>query len=102
MDAAQEKQPITNTKEALVAVNETSILLIQATRDGLQPVQDFGGVIAKYQSDPEFKSKVDAAFKDAGKIPAEAKDIDVSEAIEIGMLQLGYVPKIISAFKKVG
>ena len=51
-------------------------------------------------TDEEFKKVVSAAYEGYGKIPAEVKDIDAGEGLELIALQTEYIPKFINAFKK--
>jgi len=90
---------IKELKEALVGVNELAIFLAERMKDGVG-VDDAMAVFTKLTSDAEFKDKMSAAFEGISLIPAELKDVDLSEGMEIAMLQLQYIPALIAAFKK--
>lgn len=97
MDA---KLGIKETKEALVGVNELSIALIGTLKDGFQPVKDVTELYAKLAADPVVSAKLMDAYANIGAVPAEVKDLDVAEGMELAGVQLAYVPKLIEAFKK--
>ena len=99
MEQAQEKQGIKETKEAIVAVNELAIAVIGAVKDGVQPVQDFAALFSKYQSDADFKAKIDAAVQGIQAVPAELADLSLTETAELVGIQVAYVPKIVEALK---
>ena len=90
---------VKETKEMLVGVNELSVYLICKFMDGVQ-FSDFSEMYAKLIADPEFKKIMLDAYEGVEAIPAEMKDIDVGEVIELTSLQLSYIPKIINAIKK--
>lgn len=91
-------ESIKETQEALVAVNEISVLLISRLKDGVQGA-DFSAVWEKLMVDGEFKAKVQAGYEDVSKIPAEIKDLDVYEIGQLVMAQVSYVPKLVEALK---
>lgn len=91
---------IQESKEVLIGANELSVFLIGILKDGIQLSSDVSAIIAKLSTDSEFRSKLEDAYKGVAAVPAEMKDIDVGEAVELIVLQAGYVPKIIEALKK--
>lgn len=95
---AQEKQGINETMEAIAGVNELALALIPILKDGVQ-VADAVALFDKLKNDTAFKEKLEAAYRDINKVPAEVKDIDFGEGMELVMLQASYVPKIIAALK---
>jgi len=104
MLAPQFKSPdsvvgVEEVKEALVGINELGLLMVLRFKDGLD-FGDFGAILDKWKNDPEFKAKMEAAYTGYDKIPAEFKDIDAGEGIELAAEQVGYLPKLIEAFKK--
>ena len=96
----EQKLGIKETKEALVGVNELSVALIQQFKDGFQPVADVSELYAKLAANPEVSSKLMAAYQDIGKVPAEVKDLDLAEGLELAAVQIAYVPKLVEALKK--
>lgn len=92
-------QGIKETKEALIAVNEIGMKIAGLVKDGAQ-VSDAIALVALVSSDSDLQSKLLAAFQGAAAIPAEIKDVDVNEGVELVVLQASYVPKFIEALKK--
>jgi hypothetical protein len=90
---------IKESKEALIAVNALAVFLVEQFKDGVQ-FSDFMELYAKVMSDDLFKQKMMDAYVGVSQIPAEMKDLDVQEIIELTSLQLSYVPKIIESLKK--
>jgi len=90
---------IKDTKEALIGVNELTVFFADRFSDGVQ-LADFEAFWGKLLTDPEFKSKIQNAYEGYAQIPAEAKDISLSEALELVKVQIGYVPKLVEVFTK--
>ena len=97
--AAEQKHGIKETKEAIVGINELAIAVISVIKDGVQPVQDFSALFAKYQSDPALKAKIDGAIANIQAVPAELAELSLTETAELVGLQVTYVPKIVEALK---
>ena len=90
---------IKELKEAVEAINEIAILLCERFKDGLG-VDDAVAIYDKIKEDADFKAKMIAAYDNYKLIPEEIKDIDISEGLEVAVIQIGYVSKIIEALKK--
>lgn len=90
---------IKETQEAVVGVNELAIVLIKHLKDGAQ-VSDATAIFDELKSNPEVVAKLMAAKDNIGAVPAEMGDCSILEAAQLGMVQLGYLPKIIVALKK--
>ena len=97
---AQSKVGVVETDEAVVAVNEISLLLVRRFKDGVD-MGDFLAMWDKLQNDTEFKAKVAEGFDKYDKIPAEISDIDGGEGIELINRQISYLPSFLAEFKKV-
>lgn len=93
------KEGIKETKEALVGINEVSLFLAEKLKDGVQ-FTDATDFYAKLTKDEAFKKVVGDAYENYEKIPAEVKDIDAGEGLELAVVQVEYVPKFIAALKK--
>lgn len=93
------KEGIKETKEALIAVNEVSICLAEKFKDGVQAT-DFTEFYAKVTADEDFKAKVKAGYDNYKAIPAEVKDLDSGEGMELAAIQLDYAPKLLAVFAK--
>lgn len=94
-----EKVGIKETKEVLAASNILAILIIKKLKDGLQ-VQDGIELAQSLFSDGEVKSAIQAAADKINAVPAELKDLDLNEGIELGMWQAMQIPHLIEAMKK--
>jgi hypothetical protein len=91
------KEGIKETKEALIGINEVGLHLSAKMKDGVQ-VKDFVEFYAELQSDPDFKAKLEAAWENHKAIPAEVKDVDAGEGIELAVVQIGYAEKLVEIF----
>lgn len=89
---------IKETKEAVVGAIRVGAVVSAVTKDGVQ-FQDFGAVIAKYNSDLEFKKAVDEAYEGFELIPAEVADLDFKECIELGVAVMAELPKLVESMK---
>jgi hypothetical protein len=90
---------VKNIQDIIVFGNEFALLLAKKLKDGIQ-VQDGMDIASALFVDGEVKAAFNAAIADISKVIDEAKDIDAAEGVQLGMLQLSYVPKYIEAFKK--
>lgn len=95
---ADSKEGVKETKEAMIGLNEVSLELAKHFKDGIQ-VTDFAELYAKITTDADFKAKMEAAWESHQKIPAELKDIDAGEALELAAVQFEYVPKYLDALQ---
>jgi hypothetical protein len=86
---------IKETTDVLVALNKLSVALIKAGKDGFQ-FSDAASLMAN----EELKAALLAAYDEISKVPAELKDLDVSEGIQLAMVQVQMLPGLIEAFKK--
>lgn len=87
---------IKETKDLLIALNEVALVLVQRFKDGIG-VEDFAAFYEKLKNDSVFKAELEAAWENHGMIPAEIKDIDLGEAVELVFVQASYLPKFIDA-----
>jgi hypothetical protein len=89
---------IKETSEALIGVNETALVLIPLLKDGVQ-LGDFGAFWDKLKNDPVYKAAMEKAYDNFKAIPAEVSDINMNEALSLVTTQIGYIPKLVNAFK---
>lgn len=89
---------IKETSEGLVGVNEVGVTFAERLSDGLG-VDDFDKFYEKLMFDVDFKAKIQAAWENRQQIPAEVMDIDLMEAGQLAIIQIGYIPKYIEALK---
>lgn len=90
---------ITETKEVLVAVNELGLVVIKHVKDGVS-VADVPAIVSELVASDSFKLALVSAVTGITNVPAEVKDVDFTEGMELAKVQLGYVPKILEALKK--
>ena len=91
-------QGIQETKEAVVGLIKLSAELAKLFKDGVQAA-DAMALVAKYNSDGDFKAAMDAAYQNIQAIPEEVKDLDLVEGIDLGMAVLKEVPALVAALK---
>jgi len=89
---------IKETTEALIAFNEITVFLITRFKDGVD-FSDFAAIWNKITEDEEFKTILGKAYDNIGKRPEEVADIDFKEGVDLGSIQLKYLPKILQALK---
>lgn len=87
---------ITETKEALVAVDEVAIVLVKGFKKGV--FSTFTEFWDQYQNNAEFKAKLSAAWDKHQDIPQELKELDRGEILELASTEIAYVEKFIEAF----
>lgn len=97
---AEEQHGIKELKEALVGVQELSLVLLKHLKDGVQIGQDSAAIFAELLSNEDLKSKLSVAFEGVKHVPAEVKDLSAQEIVELISLELVYVPKFVEALKK--
>lgn len=90
---------IQETKEVLIAANELTLVVIKHVKDGVA-VSDIPAIVSEIIASDSFKLALVDAVKGVTNVPAEIKDIDLTEGMELGKVQLAYVPKILEALKK--
>ena len=93
------KVGVKETTEALEALNEISLLLLQRFSDGFG-VDDFVAIWDKLKSDEEFKAVLAAGFDKYSEVPAEIKDTDIGEGLDLLNVQIKYLPALLDSFKK--
>lgn len=90
---------ITETKEVLVAVNELGLVVIKHVKDGVS-VADVPAIVSELVASDSFKLALVSAVTGITNVPAEVKDVDFTEGMELAKVQLGYVPQLLAALKK--
>ena len=93
------KEGTKETGEMLVGMNEVALFLISVFKDGAQ-FSDFGVIWDKLTKDDKFKEVIEKAYSGYEKIPGEIQDLDLSESMDLAVLQLGYIPKFAELLKK--
>lgn len=93
------KTGVQETKDALVAINEVGLTMVQLFADGAQ-FQDVMEIWKKLSEDETFKAQLAAAYQGWNSISGEIADLDVNEALELVTVQLAYIPKFVDVIKK--
>ncbi len=99
MESSEQKLGIKETKDVLIAANKLTILIIKKLKDGVQ-IQDGIEIAESLFKDGEIKSAVGEAKDKIEQVPAEVKDIDLQEGLELGMYQASQLPLYLEAIKK--
>lgn len=94
------KLGIKETKEVLVAVNELTIVILVLILDGLQFYKDIKELFNYIKDNKDFRDKFAAAVDNVQLVPAEVRDIDATEIIELAGSQLAFLPKLLAAIKE--
>lgn len=94
-----QKLGIKNLEETLVASFSLTKKLAPIYADGFS-LQDIIDSFVAINSDAVLKAEIEAALKDIHEVPAEAKDLDMSEIAQLIILAVKEVPELIEAFKK--
>lgn len=94
-----EKQGVKETMDVLVAVNQLTVFLIERLKDGIA-MDDLMAMYAKLTMDERFKSLLAEAYEGIKLVPAEVKDLDYQEVIQLISAQVNYLPLIIDEIKK--
>lgn len=90
---------IEETKDVLIAMNKVALLLATRLKDGLN-VDDAFAFFNAFMMDGDVKEAVMEAWDGYDKIPSELSDLDLSEGLELGKMQLDFIPEILVALKK--
>ena len=89
---------IKETAEAITGINTLGLFFVSKFKDGVQ-FGDFGDLWTKLQTDAEFKANLQNAFDNYKAIPAEVKDLDGSEGIDLAVLQISFVEQFMAELK---
>lgn len=95
----EEKKGVKETKEVLLAAKVLSLLIIKKAKDGIQ-VSDGVDIAAALLLDAEIKGAVSAALDKINEVPAEMKDLDILEGMDLAKFVLDSIPEYIEALKK--
>lgn len=90
---------IKDTKEALDGLNEVALEIVKVAKDGIQ-VHDAAAIVEVLLLKPEFKAKLVSAVEGIANVPAEIKDLDLMEGVELAKFEFDGVKKIIEELKK--
>ena len=94
-----EKLGIKETKEVLDGLNVVAEEIISVAKDGIQ-IKDAAQIVEDLILKPEFKAKLVAMVDNIKAVPAELKDLDLSEGVQLVQFEYDGVKRIIEALKK--
>ena len=97
-EISDQKLPIKDVEELLIACNELVILMIQRFKDGVQ-FDDFISLYSSLMEDERIKEIMFKAYNGYKNIPGQAKDMDVKETCQLAATQLKYIPIIVNSIK---
>jgi hypothetical protein len=95
----EEKVGIKESKEAIDGAVELSKFVISRAKDGIG-IDDASALVMKLLADEAFKAKLQSAVEGIQLVPAEFKDLDFSEGVELGVFAAGKAKEIIDELKK--
>lgn len=98
LNMEDQKLGIKETKEVLDGLNVVAEEIISVAKDGIQ-VKDAAQIVEDLLLKPEFKSKLIAAVDNIKAVPAELKDLDLVEGVELVKFEYDGVERIIKALK---
>jgi hypothetical protein len=90
---------IQNTKELFIAMQELSLEIAKLLKDGAQ-VTDIITFWNDMIANEEMKAKLIAAVDGYKELPAEIKDIDINEAVELAAIAIAFIPKFVALIKQ--
>lgn len=98
MEVIMEKG-IEQTKEVLAGLLVLSALLAEKFKDGVQ-IADFAQIMQAIQDDEVLKAKLIAAYEGVEQVPAEMKDLSLSEAFDLLTAIFPEILDLIDAVRK--
>lgn len=105
VEKAVEKEPLVlpevgveNIKEATASMFYVLRVLMHEFKDGFD-WNDIPVALAKLAGDEKFKVAMSIAWSGRDKLAAEAKDLDISETVELGMLSFNEIMTIVKIMR---
>lgn len=96
---AEEKLGIKETKEALHGILVLGAFVASRAKDGLKADDGLALVQKLMSDDEEFKKALSDAVDGIGQVPAEVKDLDVQEGLDLIIGAAPDILKIVDALK---
>jgi hypothetical protein len=85
---------VKETKEMLIGLVALGAVVADLLKDGPQ-IQDAISLGTKLMSDEGFKAKLAAAVEGAGQVPAEIKELDLADFLDLAKS----LPEVLEAMK---
>ena len=89
-------QGIKETTEVIECITIIGIFVARTLKQGM-PVDT--AFFVKLQNDPEFQIALKKASEGINKIPAEIKDLDFEENLNLGLMGLRYISQLLTVLK---
>jgi hypothetical protein len=90
---------VQNVKELAVGLIVIATILAEEFKDGIQAT-DAVEIFAKVKGNSELQAKILSAYNGIDQVPAEAKDLNLSEGVEIIVALVPEIKKMIEAISK--
>ena len=85
-------------KEAVIGLAELTAVLAPILKDGVQ-IADVSAIVVALKDKPEVIQAVQAAVQGLKDIPAEAKDLDTAEVLDLVVTLTPVILKIVASLK---
>lgn len=95
-----EKLGIKESQELLVGILKVAQVLGPILKDGFQAGQDLPALFAQFATNEELKAAMSAAVDKSNQVPAEVKDLDAVEVVQLLTASLPELIKVLDAWKK--
>jgi hypothetical protein len=92
---------IKESQEMLAAILEVAVVLGPILRDGFQAGQDLSAIFAQLSGNEALKAKIAAAVEKANEVPAELKDLDLNEGLQLLIVAVPEIQRVLDAWKEV-
>lgn len=89
---------VENIKDATIAMFHILKVLMHEFKDGFD-WNDVPVALAKLAADEKFKESMALAWSGRDKLAVEAKDLNISESVELGMLSFNEIMTIVKMMK---
>lgn len=86
-------------KELVIGFLALSSVIAEVCKDGVQ-TSDLTTLFLKLQGDAALRDKLAAAYEGISQVPAEAKDLDIAEVVDIISAAVPEVLNLIQVLKK--
>lgn len=90
---------IKEINDVLLAMNATALFMAARLKDGIG-FDDAAAFIAHITADDQYKKLIAEAYDKYALIPAELKDIDTGEGLELVSTELKFIPELLAILKK--
>lgn len=89
-----EKRDMKELKEFIEGMMDLSLCFAEVFKDGIQ-FKDFMSLWEMLGKNPAIKRKFERAIEGYQNIPAEIKDLDAMEGVELASCLITFMPKLI-------